>query len=164
MNLDKTLWTQTSKILSKKQASDLLLKLRSQGKKIGFTNGGFDLMHLGHLHSFMLAKKECDILVVGINTDNSVRRYKGPMRPIQDEQTRSLMVASLPFVDYVILFDDDTAESLIDALRPDVIAKEGYSIDKWPEAQKVISYGGKAVTLPRLEGYSTSAQVAKMKA
>ena len=164
MNLDKTLWTQTSKILSKKQASDLLLKLRSQGKKIGFTNGCFDLMHLGHLHSFMLAKKECDILVVGINTDNSVRRYKGPMRPIQDEQTRSLMVASLPFVDYVILFDDDTAESLIDALRPDVIAKEGYSIDKWPEAQKVISYGGKAVTLPRLEGYSTSAQVAKMKA
>lgn len=164
MNLDKTLWTQTSKILSKKQASDLLLKLRSQGKKIGFTNGCFDLMHLGHLHSFMLAKKECDILVVGINTDNSVRRYKGPMRPIQDEQTRSLMVASLPFVDYVILFDDDTAEPLIDALRPDVIAKEGYSIDKWPEAQKVISYGGKAVTLPRLEGYSTSAQVAKMKA
>lgn len=164
MHLDETLWSQLTKIVSKQQAVDLVQSLQKQGKKIGFTNGCFDLMHLGHLHSFMLAKKECDILVVGINTDASVRRYKGPTRPIQDEQTRAVMVASLPFVDYVILFDDDTAEPLIDALRPDVIAKEGYPIDRWPEAQKVISYGGKAITLPRLDGYSTSAQVAKMKA
>lgn len=164
MQLDKTLWTQLTKIVSKQQAVDLVKSFQKQSKKIGFTNGCFDLMHLGHLHSFMLVKKECDILIVGINTDASVRRYKGPTRPIQDEQTRAIMVASLPFVDYVVLFDDDTAEPLIDALRPDVIAKEGYPIDKWPEAQKVISYGGKAITLPRLEGYSTSAQVAKMKA
>ena len=75
-----------------------------------------------------------------------------------------MMVSSLPFVDYVILFDDDTAEPLIDLLRPDVLAKEGYSIDKWPEAQKVVSYGGRAITLPRLEGYSTSAQISKLMA
>ena len=154
MQLDETIWPQLSKIISKQQAAELLSSLKEHGKKIGFTNGCFDLM---------LAKKECDILIVGINTDASVRRYKGPTRPIQDEQTRSIIVASLPFVDYVVLFDDDTAEPLIDAFKPDVIAKEGYSIDKWPEAQKVISYGGRAVTLPRLEGYSTSDQVAKMK-
>ena len=164
MQLDEVLWTQLSKIVSKQKAANLVKSLQEQGKKVGFTNGCFDLMHLGHLHSFILAKKECDILVVGINTDASVRRYKGPTRPVQDQQTRAIMVASLPFVDYVVLFDDDTAEPLIDTLRPDIIAKEGYSIDKWPEAQKVVSYGGRAITLPRLEGYSTSAQVAKMKA
>ena len=164
MILDKSIWPQSEKIISKEDAKSKILKLRESLVKIGFTNGCFDLMHLGHLHSFMQAKKECDVLFVGVNTDASVRRYKGQNRPIQDEITRAMMVASLPFVDYVILFDDDTAEPLIDLLRPDVLAKEGYPIDKWPEAQKVISYGGRAITLPRLEGYSTSAQIAKLMA
>lgn len=163
VNLDKNLFPQIQKIMTKEEALQIIEKIKTSGQKIGFTNGVFDLMHLGHLHSFVCAKKECDFLVVGLNTDASVRRYKGPHRPIQDQQTRAMMVASLPFVNAVILFDDDTATPLIEFLHPDVIAKEGYTIDRWPEAQKVIAYGGRAVTLPRLEGYSTSLQVEKMK-
>lgn len=150
-------------IIPREKITSVLTPLRERGKKIGFTNGCFDLMHLGHLESFMRARAECDVLVVGVNSDASVRSYKGPNRPIQDEQTRAALVASLEYVDYVVLFDETTAEPLADLVHPDVIAKEGYSIDKWPEARKVIAYGGRAVTLPRTEGYSTSDLIAKIK-
>ena len=111
----------------------------------------------------MAARKLCDALVVAINSDASVRRLKGETRPVQDEATRSLIVASLEYVDYVIIFDDDTAMNVVQRLRADVLAKEGYTVDNWPEAQFVQSYGGQVVTLPRVEGYSTSNLVHKMK-
>ncbi len=151
------------KIITAKQASEISQSLQKQGKTVGFTNGCFDLMHLGHLHSFIEAKSNCDILFVGINSDKSVKKYKGEDRPIQDEKTRSLLVSSLEYVDYVIVFDDDTALSLIEEIKPNIIAKEGYEIENWPEAKKVISYGGKAITLPKLDGYSTSSTILKMK-
>lgn len=141
----------------------LLSALRKSKKIIGFTNGCFDLMHLGHLNSFAEAKKHCDILVVGINTDASVKRYKGDSRPFQDEKTRSSLVAALEYVDFVVLFDDDTAVPIIEKIKPDVIAKEGYTIENWPEAQFVESYGGKAITLPRLNDYSTTNFINKIK-
>ncbi len=144
-------------------SSSIVTLLRQQKKTIGFTNGCFDCMHMGHLNSFAQARAECDVLIVGINSDRSVKSYKGPNRPIQDEQTRATLVASLKHVDYVIVFDDPTAEHLIDLIRPDVIAKEGYSLDQWPEARKVISYGGRAVVLERLEGYSTTNLIEKAK-
>jgi D-beta-D-heptose 7-phosphate kinase/D-beta-D-heptose 1-phosphate adenosyltransferase len=111
----------------------------------------------------MQARQHCDALMVGLNTDASIKRLKGPERPIQDEKTRALLLASLEFVDFVIMFDDDTALPTVDAVRPDLILKEGYTLDRWPEAQFVESYGGKAVTLSRLEGFSTTSTIARMK-
>ena len=111
----------------------------------------------------MQAKKLCDVLFVAVNSDASVRRYKGPTRPIQDEKTRAMLLASLEMIDYVIVFDNDTALPLVEKLRPDIVAKEGYTLENWPEGRYVNSYGGKAVTLTRLDGYSTSNLVEKMK-
>ena len=156
-------WKQKSKIISVREAADIAGQCREQGRKVGFTNGCFDLLHQGHLHSLMQAREHCDVLMVGLNTDASIKRLKGPERPIQDEKTRALLLASLEFVDYVIMFDDDTALPTVDAVRPDLILKEGYTIDRWPEAQFVESYGGKAVTLARLDGFSTTGTIARMK-
>ncbi len=152
-----------SKIITKKQAKIILASLKKQGKKIGFTNGCFDLIHLGHLSSLKQAKEHCDILVVGVNSDASIKRYKGPTRPIQNQETRAQILSALEMVDYVIIFDEDTALPLIQEIRPDVIAKEGYSLDKWPEAQWLIKNGGEAITLKRLEGQSTTSQIERMK-
>ena len=156
-------WRQKKKIVSRHEAAAIAAQCRDQGKKVGFTNGCFDLLHQGHLHSLMQARSLCDVLMVGLNTDASIKRLKGPDRPVQDEKTRALLLASLEFVDFVIMFDDDTALPLVDAIRPDLILKEGYTIDRWPEARFVESYGGKAVTLSRLEGYSTTQTIQKMK-
>jgi len=148
-------------IVSADEIAAILAPLRQQGKTIGFTNGCFDCIHLGHLNSFVQARTECDVLVVGINSDASVKSYKGPDRPIQDEQTRAALVASLKCVDYAVIFNEKTAERLIDIIRPDVVAKEGYTIAQWPETQQVIAYGGRAVVLKRTEGYSTTELIAK---
>lgn len=156
-------WPQKRKVVTLEQAEKIVAELRKQNKIIGFTNGCFDCCHLGHLHSFIEAKKHCDVLFVAMNSDACVERHKGENRPIQDEKTRALLLASLEFVDYVIVFNDDVPMNIVKALRPDVIAKEGYPIEKWPEAQFVLSYGGKPIVLQRLEGYSTSNLAAKMK-
>src|SRR5574344_83910 len=151
------------KILSSLEAKNVADLLKSQNKIVGFTNGCFDILHLGHINSFKEAKKYCDCLIVGINTDASVKRLKGSSRPWQDEKTRSEIVASLDAVDYVVLFDDDTALPLIQTIKPNVIAKQGYEIQNWPEAQFVNSYGGKAVVLPELKGVSTTNFLEKIK-
>ncbi|MBO5285110.1 MAG: bifunctional heptose 7-phosphate kinase/heptose 1-phosphate adenyltransferase, partial [Alphaproteobacteria bacterium] len=155
--------TPSSGVITLEQAVKIRENLRKVGKTVGFTNGCFDCLHLGHLHSFNEAKKECDILFVGINSDTSVKRLKGPARPLQDEQTRAGLLSALKMINYVIIFDEDTALPLIEALKPDVIAKEGYALKDWPEAQLVIKQGGRAVTLKRLEGYSTTSMVERMK-
>lgn len=154
--------SQDSKIISIKEAQKIAKDLKLKNKIIGFTNGCFDVLHLGHIHSFASAKNECDYLFVGINSDKSEKKLKGEKFPLQNEKTRAYVVASLEFVDYVVLFDEDTALNLIDVIKPDVIAKEGYKIENWPEAQKVISYGGRAIELERIEDYSTSAVLEKI--
>lgn len=157
-------WTMKRKIVTVDEAAALAGELRRAGRQIGFTNGCFDLMHLGHLSSFLQARRFCDVLVVGLNSDASVRRLKGPDRPVQDEKTRALLLASLEMVDYVIPFDGDSALPLVKAVRPDVLMKEGYREgDNWPEAAFVRSYGGEVVTLDRMEGCSTSGIVARMR-
>ena len=148
--------------VSREDAAALVRSLKAQGKVVGFTNGCFDILHPGHLQSFVLAKQECDVLIVGMNSDASVRRLKGPERPVNDERSRAAMLAALKPVDYVVVFDDDTALPLIDELRPDVIAKEGYPLDRWPEGRAVIAYGGRAVELPRLPGFSTTGIINKL--
>lgn len=156
-------WQQKRKIITLSKAKQIADNLRKQGKVIGFTNGCYDCCHLGHLYSFIQAKKNCDVLFVGMNSDASVKRNKGPERPIQDEKTRTLLLASLEMIDYVIVFDEKTAIPLVEEIRPDVIAKEGYKIESWPEAQRVIELGGQAIELKRMEGYSTSGLFNKIK-
>ncbi len=156
-------WRQKNKIVTRHEAAAIAAQCREHGRRVGFTNGCFDLLHQGHLHSLMQARQQCDVLMVGLNTDASIKRLKGPSRPVQDEKTRALLLASLEFVDFVIMFDDDTALPLVEAIRPDLILKEGYTIDRWPEAQFVEGYGGRAVTLSRLEGYSTTQTIQRMK-
>lgn len=156
-------WHKRNNILTADAAAELAERFRREHKVVGFTNGCFDLLHLGHLHSFMKAREACDVLFVGLNTDASVKRLKGEDRPINNEEMRSLLLASLDFIDYVVLFDEDTALPLIEKLRPDVIAKEGYPLDRWPEGQFVKSYGGQALELPRLEGFSSTNMINRMK-
>ena len=152
------------KIVTLKEAEKIVRRIRAEKQRriIGFTNGCFDCCHLGHLSSFIKAKEACDVLFVAVNSDDSVRRHKGPSRPLQDEKTRSLLIASLEYVDYVIIFGEDTPLGIVDALRPDIVAKEGYTLDKWPEGRLAESYGGKALTLPRVEGYSTTGMLSRL--
>lgn len=144
------------KILPAGAIANVAGKLRRDGKVIGFTNGCFDCCHLGHLQSLHDAKALCDILIVGVNSDDWIRKHKGADRPIQDQRTRTTLLAALEYVDYVVVFDDETALPLVRQIRPDVIAKEGYALKDWPEGRFVRSIGGKAVTLKRVEGYSTT--------
>jgi D-beta-D-heptose 7-phosphate kinase/D-beta-D-heptose 1-phosphate adenosyltransferase len=151
------------KIFPPSELAEYVNIVKTKKNTVGFTNGCFDLIHLGHLQSLAEARSHCDILIVGVNGDSSVKRLKGNSRPIQDEKTRASIVASLEFVDAVVLFDDDTAENIVDMVKPDVIMKDGYSIENWPEAKMVISYGGEVVTLKKIEGYSTTNLIEKIK-
>lgn len=144
------------KIISAADLKKKLLLQKKQGKRIGFTNGCFDCCHLGHLTSLREARKLCDVLVVGINSDAWIKKHKGDGRPIQDEVTRTTLIAALECVDYVVVFGETTALPLVKLLRPDVIAKEGYALKDWPEGRFVQSIGGDAVILPRVDGYSTT--------
>ena len=147
-------------------ASDLLQKVeeyRCQGKRIVFTNGCFDILHSGHVTFLQQARALGDVLIVGVNSDNSVRRLKGETRPINSQADRVAVLAALEAVDHVVLFDEDTPERLVTQLRPDVHVKgSDYTIDRLPEARIVESYGGQVVILPLVEGKSTTAIVRKI--
>jgi rfaE bifunctional protein nucleotidyltransferase chain/domain len=127
------------------------------GKKTVFTNGCFDILHQGHIYSLSRAAKEADILVVGINSDASVKRLKGEGRPINDEASRALLLASLLIVDAVVIFNEDTPLELISAFLPDVLVKGGdYTLEQIVGAKEVIANGGRVVINPIIEGYSTT--------
>ncbi len=136
----------TNKILSLKQASPLIHE-QSAKQTIVFTNGCFDLLHVGHIRSLQNAKSHGDVLIVGLNTDASVRRLKGSNRPIMSERERSEVLAALECVDYVILFDDDNAINIIKTLVPHVYVKAGYTRDKLPEAAILETLGTEVVLL-----------------
>jgi len=144
-------------------ARDRVELWRRQGLKVGFTNGCFDLLHPGHISLLNQAKAACDRLVVGLNSDESVARLKGPGRPIQSEVARTTVLASLATVDMVVIFGEDTPARVIEKLRPDVLVKGAdYRIDEVVGADLVQGYGGK-VLLARLEaGYSTSATLSQI--
>lgn len=137
---------------------------RATGKKIVFTNGCFDILHHGHLDLLARAADMGNVLVVGINTDQSVKKLKGPERPVNHENDRAFQLASLLCVDAVCLFDEDTPANLIEKVKPDVLVKGGdYTIDKVVGADFVKSYGGKVEIVPFVEGYSTSGLIANIK-
>ncbi len=137
--------------------SSQIKEWRSKGLKIGFTNGCFDLLHAGHMHILKTAASHCDKLIVGVNSDNSVRKLKGDARPIQSEQTRSAILSALSYVDGVVTFDEDTPFELVSALSPDMIAKGGdYQPEDVVGADIVLAKGGAVHIIPLLSRYSTT--------
>jgi len=147
------------------QISDLshLVELRAQWRVanlcVVLTNGTFDILHIGHVRYLEAARALGDILVVGINSDASVRGYKGPGRPVVPQEERAEIVAALRSVDYVTIFDEPTAIHLVEALQPDIYVKGGdYSASgkPLPETEAVLSYGGEVRILPYVEGHSAS--------
>ena len=152
-----------SKIKPCSELAPTLRSLRAGGQVVVFTNGCFDLLHAGHVRYLAAARREGDILVVGLNSDRSVRGIKGDLRPILPESERAQVLAGLAAVDYVVLFDEPDPLRLIAALAPDVLVKGG----DWPEeaiigAQLVRDRGGRVVRIPVLEGASTSAIIARI--
>lgn len=133
-------------------------------QKVVFTNGCFDVLHFGHVHYLLEAKKLGDILVVGLNSDDSVRRLKGPARPINGENERAFVLAALSFVDYITVFEEDTPLNLIKIVQPDVLVKGGdYALDQIVGADFVSQNGGIVTTIPFVEGYSSSRIIEQLK-
>ena len=149
-----------NKIYSTSQLSLLTSQLtmwRDQGLRIVFTNGCFDLLHRGHVEYLSKASDKGDVLVVGLNTDASVRRLKGESRPVNDEDARAIVLASLACIDAVVLFGEDTPYELIKVVRPDVLVKGAdYKPEEIVGYNTVTSYGGTVTTVPLVEGYSTT--------
>jgi len=145
------------KIKTRQELRRILQERRSRGETVAFTNGVFDLLHLGHVELIRYASGQADCLVVGLNSDRSVRRIKGPHRPINTERVRAQTLASLPHVDYVVIFDEPSVLPLIQELRPDVLVKGGdYDRDGVVGREFVESYGGRVELAPRVEGLSTT--------
>ena len=138
---------------------------RATGKTVSFTNGCFDILHEGHIASLSEAAKEADILIVGVNSDSSVKRLKGPERPINHEQSRALLLASLSIVDAVVIFEEDTPLNLITNLLPDFLVKGGdYSLEQIVGSKEVIANCGKVIINPIVAGFSTTGLINQIKA
>lgn len=152
------------KVLSLEDGVEVVGRWRRNNEAIGFTNGCFDLLHPGHVAQLAQAKATCDRLVVGLNTDASVRRLKGPERPVQDQDARATVLAALEAVDLVILFDDETPLRLIEAIRPDVLIKgKDYRIEQVVGADLVLGYGGRVVLADMVPGQSTTGIIARLR-
>ena len=151
-------------LVERKDIAQFCEILRKGGQKIVFTNGCFDILHAGHVTYLEAAKAQGDVLVLGLNTDESVRRLKGPERPINNELDRAKVVGALQAVDYVVLFGEQTAEAVIAEVKPDIYVKGGdYTLETLPEAKIVQSYGGKVAFIDMVEGHSTTNIINKIK-
>ena len=140
-----------------------LRRWRLLGKTVAFTNGCFDILHQGHIASLSEAAREADFLVVGLNSDASTCRLKGESRPINNQHARATVMASLLMVDAVILFEEDTPLTLINAIRPDVLVKGGdYTLEQIVGAKEVIEAGGRVVINPIVPGFSTTGIIEKI--
>lgn len=153
------------KVLDREQAADQVRRWREAGESVVFTNGCFDILHVGHVQTLSRARAEGRRLLVGVNSDASVKRLKGPTRPINDQLDRAVMLAALECVDAVTIFEEDTPVETLRAVQPDVHVKGGdYKIEDLPEAATVEQYGGRIVLIDLVPGRSTSAVIAKSKA
>jgi rfaE bifunctional protein nucleotidyltransferase chain/domain len=153
-----------NKILSPDQLLGVRQAMRAQGQSLVFTNGVFDLLHLGHVRYLESARELGDALVVAVNSDRAVRELKGAQRPIINEAERAEILAALRPVDYVTIFDDISPRSLIASLLPDVLVKGGdYGLDEIHGREEVEAAGGKVISLPYVEGLSTSNIIEKMR-
>ncbi|MBL7696708.1 MAG: D-glycero-beta-D-manno-heptose 1-phosphate adenylyltransferase [Chitinophagaceae bacterium] len=152
------------KIFTLPQLVHKLAQIRLMGTTVSFTNGVFDILHAGHIASLSQAAAEGDFLIVGLNSDDSVKRLKGEERPLNDEDSRALVLASLIIVDAVVIFREDTPLELIKAIMPDVMVKGGdYTIDQVAGAKEVIAAGGRVVINKIVEGFSTTGIINKIR-
>ena len=152
------------KVVSREAAAEQVERWRRMGYRTGFTNGCFDLLHPGHVHLLEQARAACDRLVVGLNSDSSVRRLKGPTRPVQPEAARAAVLASLAAVDLVCVFDEDTPVELIAALRPELLVKGAdYAVEDVVGHEMVEGWGGRVMLAQLLPGHSTTATVARLR-
>ncbi len=153
-----------TKILSREQIKNQCNIWRFEEKKIVFTNGCFDILHLGHIDYLTQAADLGSVLLIGLNSDVSVRAIKGPDRPINHEDARATIIASLSFVTAVILFDEETPYELIKLVQPDILVKGAdYAVEEIAGFDIVQERGGKVVTIPLTEGYSTTDLIARIK-
>ena len=153
------------KVLTREPLLAALRGERERGRKVVFTNGCYDLLHAGHVQLLRLAAQEGDVLVLGVNGDDSVRRLKGPERPFVPFEERAELLAGLEMVDYVVRFDEDTPAELIRAVRPEVLVKGGdWAIDRIVGRDTVESAGGRVLSIPLVPGRSTSSLVEKIRA
>ncbi|MBB6127034.1 D-glycero-beta-D-manno-heptose 1-phosphate adenylyltransferase [Mucilaginibacter lappiensis] len=157
------------KILINKISTVSLLKTdvqnwQSKGQKVVFTNGVFDLLHIGHITYLAKAAELGEKLIIGLNADNSVRRIKGESRPVNDQNNRAAILAALFFVDAVVLFDEDTPLNLISTLLPDILVKGAdYSVENIVGSKEVLANGGEVKTIDFVKGYSSTAIIEKIR-
>ena len=149
-------------LIPNERIAEFAAALREGGARVVFTNGCFDILHAGHVRYLTAARTLGDILILGLNSDASVRRLKGETRPVNSEADRAEVVGALKSVDYVVIFGEDTAEDLIAKVQPAVYAKGGdYTLETLPEARIVESYGGEVAFIPLVEGKSTTNIIAR---
>lgn len=160
-NLEKALLDKITDIATLKGR---ISQWHSEGKKIVFTNGVFDLLHIGHITYMAKAADLGDKLIIGLNSDTSVKRIKGDDRPVNDQNSRAALLAALFFVDALIVFEEDTPINLITALMPDILVKGAdYSIDNIIGAKEVMANGGEVKTIDFVEGYSSTSIIQKIR-
>ena len=151
------------KVIPYEEIQKIAEDLKADGKTVVFTNGCFDIIHAGHVRYLQAAKELGDCLILGLNSDQSVRSLKGPTRPINHQDDRAEVVSALSAVDYVVIFEESTAENLVTAIKPAIYAKGGdYNIKALPEAAIVAQYGGKTILIPEVPGRSSSNIIKKM--
>ena len=153
-----------SKITTVEALKQICEEARRDKKTVALANGCFDLLHVGHTRYLQGARAEGDLLIVGVNADASVKKLKGPNRPLQNEDDRALLVAALHAVDWVVIFREDTVDNLLLALRPDVQCKgTDYTVDTVPERETVKSYGGRVAIVGDPKDHNTSTILARLK-
>jgi len=160
-NLEKTLLSKISDLQSLKTS---IVQWQSEGKKVVFTNGVFDLLHIGHITYMAKAAELGDKLVIGLNSDSSVKRIKGEDRPVNDQNSRAALLAALFFVDAIVVFEEDTPINIITTLMPDILVKGAdYSIENIVGAKEVLANGGEVKTIDFVEGYSSTSIIKKIR-
>ncbi len=153
----------TSKLLDRREAPEKVRSWQAAGKKVVFTNGCFDILHAGHVQYLAAARKLGERLIIGLNSDSSVQRLKGPDRPLCSESDRAMVLSALESVDAVTIFDEDTPQSLIEEVLPDILVKgSDWDISQIAGAEAVLRNGGNVLTVPLLEGRSTTGIVEKI--
>lgn len=160
--MEKLEWIK-SKIFTRDQIRNQRNVWRFKDRKVVFTNGCFDILHLGHIEYLSKAADLGDVLVIGLNSDRSVKALKGPGRPVTNEHARAVLVAALSMVTTVVLFDEETPYDLIELVQPDVLVKGAdYRIEEIAGHDIVLALGGEVVTIPLTEGYSTTELIARI--
>ncbi len=159
--MDKPGYCYKKKLCTRTEITDIAAKLKADNKKVAFTNGCFDILHRGHIHYLRESRKLGDALIIGLNSDESVRRLKGESRPVNTQNDRAYLLEALDFVDYIVVFNEDTPLKLIQELKPDYYIKSGdYNMDNvigpGLGSDLVESYGGRVVIMDLVTGYSST--------